>query len=382
MPVVVCLDKFRGSLSALEAGEALARGLRAGGADTVVLAVADGGEGTVAAVVAGGATPVTRRVPGPDGRPVDAVLAVRGGTAVVEMAQASGLALLGDRPQPLTAGTRGTGELIAAALDLGCRDLVLGVGGSATTDGGAGLLQALGARVLDAAGRDLPPGGAALRAVDRLDLTGLDPRLASCAVTLANDVDNPLLGPDGAPTVFGPQKGAGPEEVAVLEEGLARWAACVAAATGRDLAAAPGAGAAGGTGFAALAVLGAVLRPGIDVVLDALDADARLRDARLVVVGEGRLDESSLHGKAPVGVARRVPPGVPVVAVSGQCDVPADRLAEAGIAGCRTLLDEAGGDVARAMAEAGSLLERVGHRLAKALDEVPRSPWRNFPPNR
>ncbi|MGY1718659.1 glycerate kinase [Blastococcus sp. SYSU DS0552] len=283
------------------------------------------------------------------------------------MAQASGLALLDGRPQPLTAGTRGTGELIAAALDLGCRDLVLGVGGSATTDGGAGVLQALGAHVLDAAGDEVPPGGAALAGVDRLDLTGLDPRLGLCTVTLASDVVNPLLGPHGAAAVFGPQKGAGPADVVILEEGLARWADRVAVAVGRDLSGAPGAGAAGGTGFAALAalaVLGATRRPGIDVVLDRLGSDTHLRSARLVVVGEGRLDESSLHGKAPVGGARRTPRGVPVIAVSGQCDVPAERLAAAGISGCRALVDQAGGDEARAMGEAATLLEEIGRDLA------------------
>lgn len=366
-PVVVCLDKFRGSLTAADAGEALARGIRAGasGREVVVLPVADGGEGTVDAVVTAGASPVVRRVTGPDGRPVDATFAVRGDTAVVEMAQASGLALLADRPRPLTAGTRGTGELLRAALDAGCRQLVLAVGGSASTDGGAGLLQALGVRLLDASGHELPPGGAALRALDRLDLSGLDARLATCTVTLASDVDNPLLGPTGAAAVFGPQKGAGPDDVRVLETGLGRWAAAVAAATGHDLAAAPGAGAAGGTGFAALAVLSARLRPGIDVVLDEMDADDRLRTASVVVVGEGRLDQQSLRGKAAVGVARRTPLGVPVAAVSGQCTVDAGELRAAGIGSSWTLLDEAGGDVGRAMADAANLLERIGRRLVQ-----------------
>ena len=368
--VVVCLDKFRGSLTAVEACAALARGLAAAGPDVQVtqLPVADGGEGTVAAVVTAGATAETRRVSGPVGDPVDAVLAVSGSRAVVELAEASGLQKLPGGPQPRTATTLGTGELIRAALDLGCTSVVLAVGGSATTDGGAGLLQALGARVLDARGEPLPPGGAALRDLERVDLTGLDPRLAGCEITLASDVDNPLLGPSGAAAVFGPQKGATPEDVAVLEEGLVRWADRVAAATGRDLSAAPGAGAAGGTGFAALAVLGARQRPGIDVVLDVVDADRHLAAADLVVVGEGSLDEQSLHGKAPVGVARRTPAGVPVVAVSGACTVAPARLADAGIAGSWTLVDEAGGDVDRAMAEAAALLAGIGRRLA---DEAP-----------
>jgi glycerate 2-kinase len=368
--VVVCLDKFRGSLTARLACDALADGLRAARPDLGVtsLPVADGGEGTVDAVVTAGATEVMVRVSGPDGRPVDARLAVRGDRAVVELAEASGLGLLGERRYPLTAGTGGTGELIRAALDAGCRRIVLAVGGSATTDGGAGMLQALGARLLDARGEDLPPGGAALRSLDRVDLGGLDLRLAACEVTLASDVDNPLLGPAGAAGVFAPQKGADLPDVAMLEAGLRRWAQCVTAATGRDLSAAPGAGAAGGTGYAALAVLGARRRPGIDVVLDELDADRRLRSARLVVVGEGRLDEQSLHGKAPVGVAARTPPGVPVVAVSGSCTVSPDRLRAAGILAGWTLLDEAEGDVQRAMTEAADLLVRVGRRMA---DEWP-----------
>ncbi len=376
--VVVCLDKFRGSLTAVDACAALARGLERGRPGTTVrqLPVADGGEGTVAAVLSAGAAAVTRRVTGPDGAPVDAVLAVHDERAVIELAQASGLALLGDEPRPLTASTAGTGELIRAALDLGCRSIVLGVGGSASTDGGAGMLAALGARLLAAAGRDLPPGGAALREIDRVELSGLDPRLAGCRIVLAGDVDNPLLGPAGAAAVFGPQKGAGPDDVVVLEAGLTRWARAVARATGHDHAADPGAGAAGGAGFAALAVLGARRRPGIDVVLDELGADRVLARARLVIVGEGRLDGSSLRGKAPVGVARRTPPGVPVVAVSGECTVPEATLRAAGLLPGPTLIEEAGGDRARAMAEAPVLLERIGERLARDLPSAgpPRGP--------
>jgi glycerate kinase len=363
---VVCLDKFRGSLSAADAGAALAHGLRRGrpGLEVVVLPVADGGEGTVAAVLDAGATAVSCRVTGPLGQKVDAVLAVRGDRAVVELAQASGLHLL-DEPAPLAASTYGTGELIRAALDRGARTLVLAVGGSATTDGGAGLLAALGARLLDGRGEQLPPGGAALRDLADVDLGGLDPRLAGCSVVLASDVDNPLLGPSGAAAVFAPQKGADADGVAQLEAGLARWADRVAAATGRDLSGAAGAGAAGGTGFAALAVLGARRRPGIDVVLDEIDADRYLATAGLVIVGEGRLDAQTLRGKAPVGVAARTPAGVPVVAVSGDCTVAEGALRAAGISGSWTLLAEAGGDLARAMSEAGPLLEQVGRRLAE-----------------
>jgi glycerate 2-kinase len=369
--MVVALDKFRGSLTAVEACAALAEGLRTArpDLDVVQLPVADGGEGTVAAVVAAGWSAVTRRVSGPTGQPVDATFAVSGGRAVVELAEASGLALCGTSPQPLTATTFGTGELIRAALDEGCRMIVLGVGGSATTDGGAGLLQALGARLLDDQDRELPPGGAALRQLARVDLSGLDRRLVESTVTLASDVDNPLLGPAGAAAVFGPQKGADDADIAVLEAGLTRWAERIAVATGSDRSAQPGSGAAGGTGFAALAVLGAGMRPGIDVVLDEIDADRRLAGAGLVVVGEGRLDEQSLRGKAPVGVARRTPRGVPVVAVSGECPVDDERLRDAGISGSETLLAAAGGDRSVAMTEAARLLQGIGRRLL----DVPRA---------
>jgi glycerate kinase len=352
-------------LTAVQACAALAEGLRAAhpDLDVVPLPVADGGEGTVAAVVAAGSTAVVRRVSGPTGQPVDATFAVSGRRAVVELAEASGLALCGTSPQPLAATTFGTGELIRAALDEGCRTIVLGVGGSATTDGGAGLLQALGARLLDDQDRELAPGGAALRQLARVDLSGLDRRLTESTVTLASDVDNPLLGPAGAAAVFGPQKGADAADVAILEAGLIRWAEQLAVATGHDRSDEPGAGAAGGTGFAALAVLGASMRPGIDVVLDEIGADRRLARAALVVVGEGRLDEQSLRGKAPVGVARRTPRGVPVVAVSGDCTVDDEQLRHAGISGSETLLAAAGGNRSLAMTEAARLLEGIGRRL-------------------
>jgi glycerate kinase len=328
----------------------------------------------VAAVVAAGSTAVVRRVSGPTGQPVHATFAVSGQRAVVELAEASGLALCGTSPQPLTATTFGTGELIRAALAEGCRTIVLGVGGSATTDGGAGLLQALGARLLDDQDRELPPGGAALRDLARVDLSGLDRRLRESTITLASDVDNPLLGPAGAAAVFGPQKGADAGAVAVLEAALRRWAEHIASATGHDRSEQPGAGAAGGTGFAALAVLGASMRPGIDVVLDEIQADRRLARAGLVVVGEGRLDEQSLRGKAPVGVARRTPPGVPVVAVSGECTVDEPRLRKAGISGSETLLAAAGGNRAVAMSAAAGLLEGIGRRLLVSWPAAPTGP--------
>jgi glycerate kinase len=370
--VVVSPDKFKGSLTALEAAEAIAEGLRRGrpDVDPVLLPVADGGEGTVAAALAAGYGPRRVRVAGPTGEPVDALYAARGRAAVVEMAEASGLRRLPDgRSAPLTATTRGTGDLVRAALDAGVERLVLGIGGSATTDGGAGMAQALGARLLDADGRDLPPGGAALRDLDRLDLSGLDPRLAGLEVVVACDVDNPLTGPTGAATVYGPQKGATAADVPVLDAGLARWAEVLRRDVGADVAALPGAGAAGGLGAGTMALLGARLVSGIDLLLEVVGFAAAVEGADLVVTGEGALDEQSLHGKAPLGVAaaaRRA--GVPVVALVGRLEVDPERLRAAGVAHAFALL-ELEPDAARAQREAASLLARLAEQVAGRLGQ-------------
>ncbi|MDP9819052.1 glycerate kinase family protein [Spirilliplanes yamanashiensis] len=369
---VIALDTFKGSLTAAEATAALGAGLRDAGSATVELPVADGGEGTVDAVVAAGYGRIRRAVCGPTGEPVQASIAVRGYTAVVELAEAAGLQRLpGGRPAPLTATTYGAGELVRAALDAGTREVILAVGGSATVDGGAGLLQALGARLAPATGGPLGPGGGALRDLAAVDLSELDPRLRRVDVVLAADVDNPLLGPSGAAAVYGPQKGAGPADVAALDEGLARWATLLGAAAGRDVAAAPGAGAAGGAGFAALAALGAVRRPGIDVVLDVLELDdalaelaAEVAGGALVVVGEGSLDAQSLRGKAPVGVAARARAhGLPVVAVAGRVELTAAQLRAAGIDAAYALTDLAP-DIETAIRTAPQLLRQLGGQLA------------------
>ncbi|MCD0481403.1 glycerate kinase [Streptacidiphilus sp. ASG 303] len=371
--VLLAPDKFKGSLTAPEAARHLAAGLRRADPGTAVteLPVADGGDGTVDAAVAAGFRRREALVAGPLGAPVRAAFAVRGDTAVVEMAEASGLRRLpGGRPEPLRAGTRGTGELLRAALDAGARRIVLGVGGSASTDGGAGMLAALGARLLDDRDRPLPPGGGALPDLARVDLSGLDPRLAWTDLVLASDVDNPLLGEKGAAAVYAPQKGAGHAEVARLESGLARLAEAVGAAVGPSAAGAadlPGAGAAGGTGYAALAALGAVHRPGIATLLEVLGFDRALEEATLVVTGEGSLDAQTLHGKAPLGVAaaadRR---GVPVVAVCGRCTLTGAQLEAAGFLRVYALT-ALQPDPARSMEDAGPLLELVGEALARDL---------------
>lgn len=317
---------------------------------------ADGGDGTVEAAVAAGFERRAVRVTGPLGAPVDAAYALRGASAVVEMAEASGMRHLPDGTfAPLTATTYGTGELLRAALDAGARDIVLGVGGSATTDGGAGMLTTLGARLRDARGRPIGPGGGALRHLATADLSGLDARLAATAVTLASDVDNPLTGPQGAAAVYGPQKGAGAADVAALEAALTHYAQVLEGAVGPRAAAhvhAPGAGAAGGVGYGALVGLGAEFRPGIEVLLDVLGFAAELARADLVITGEGSLDAQTLRGKAPAGVAAAAwERGVPVVAVCGRLALDAAALRQAGLrrAYALTTLEP---DPARCVAEA------------------------------
>jgi glycerate kinase len=366
--VFVAPDKFKGSLTATEVAAAVARGFTAGRSDVEVscLPVADGGDGTLAAALAAGFEAVPVTATGPTGEPVETAFARRGDVAVVEMADVSGLARLpGGRPAARTATSRGTGEVVAAALAAGARRVVLGIGGSATTDGGAGLLQALGAELLDADGGPIGPGGAGLERLARVDVSGVAAALGGAEVVVACDVDNPLTGPTGAAAVYGPQKGADPDDVVYLDRCLTRLADAVADATGRDLRDEPGAGAAGGVGFAALAVLGAQLRPGIDLLLDLLGFERLVAGADLVVVGEGSLDEQSLRGKAPVGVARRArAAGVPsVVAVCGRRDLDDAALREAGIDAAAALTDIEP-DRDRCMAEAGPLLERLAQRIA------------------
>ncbi len=364
--VLLAPDKFKGTLTAAQVCDHLGAGIAraAPWCAVVPVPVADGGEGTLAAALAAGSTAVPVTASGPTGEPVAAAFARRGDVAVVEMAGVSGLAQLpGGRPAPLTASSAGTGELVRAALDAGCRSVVLGLGGSACTDGGAGMVRALGARLTGADGEPVAEGGAALAGATRLDLTGLDPRLREAAVVVACDVDDPLLGPRGAAAVYGPQKGADPAAVALLERGLARWAQLVTAATGADPAA-PGAGAAGGTAFAATALLGARTRPGIALVLELVGFADALAGADLVVTGEGCLDEQTLHGKAPAGVAAAArAAGVPVVAVAGRTELTPAQLRAAGFAAAYPLTDEAA-DLAECLRAPGPLLERVGERIA------------------
>jgi glycerate kinase len=368
MRVVVAPDKFKGSLTAAQVAARVAAGLAraAPGVDVVQLPVADGGDGTLEAAVSAGYRRVPVRAEGPTGDLVDTAYAERDGVAVVELADVSGLGRLpGGRLAASAASSYGTGQVIRAALAADCRRIVLGIGGSACTDGGAGMVQALGGRLADARGDEVGRGGGALGAVRSLDLAGLHPGLSSAEVVVASDVDNPLLGPRGAAAVYGPQKGAAPAEVARLDAALGRWADAVQRATGLDLAGMPGAGAAGGVGFAAMAVLGATLQPGIGLILELVGFPAALSGAGLVITGEGSLDRQTLHGKAPAGVAATArSAGIPVVAVAGRSLLSPADLEAAGIQAAYPLTDLEP-DPDRCMTEAGPLLERLVAKVAR-----------------
>jgi glycerate kinase len=329
MRVLVASDSFKGSLSSGAVGSIIAEELESAlpGVSCESLCVGDGGEGTLEAVVAScdGKTR-TIRATGPMGDAVEATFAVLPGRrAYIESAAACGLTLVDPaRRDPWQASTAGVGELIRAALDEGCRDLTIGVGGSATCDGGAGMAAALGARLLDEEGHALAGRGRDLGRVREVDISGLDRRLSGCSVHVMCDVENPLCGADGAIAVFGPQKGVAPSDIAPFDAGMARWADAVARAIGRDLSCVPGAGAAGGLAFGLAALASAELVSGIECVLDLVGFDQALAGARLVVTGEGHLDAQTAQGKVVAGVAARSKAaGVPCIAIVGGADADA-----------------------------------------------------------
>lgn len=374
MRVLVACDKFKGSLTAREVIEHIGAGLRdvVPHLDVRSVIVADGGDGTLEAALAAGFDRRALTCSGPTGESVETAYAVQsvagvGGEAMalVEMADACGLTRLSEGGlDPLNASSRGLGEVIAAALDQGYRQIIVGIGGSASTDGGAGMLSALGAKFLDAGGRDLPDGGAALRELAYVDLSMLHLAIADTAFTVACDVDNPLLGQFGAAAIFGPQKGANSHEVTMLDGALARLADMMAAQTGRSMSDAPGAGAAGGVGWAALEVLGATMRPGIELILELSGFDEAVQGASLVITGEGSLDVQTLLGKTPAGVAKAAgTAGVPVVAVCGRASLDDADLQRTGLARVYRLTDLEP-DPAVSMRDAGPLLRRVSAQVA------------------
>ena len=377
MHILLACDKFKGTLTSAQVATALTPALTDAGHTVASVPIADGGDGTVAAALAAGFEARTTTVGGPLGHPVEAQWARSGDTALVEMAQASGLALVTpSRDSALNAGTHGTGALITAALDAGCTLIVLAVGGSSSTDGGAGMLTALGAQLLNDSGQPVPPGGLGLLEVDRIDLTGLDERLRDTQVILASDVDNQLLGEVGAAAVYGPQKGAQPTEVALLDRALAHFRDRLAQTAGlnallpegttvEDLALTPGAGAAGGTGFGAMTVLGAQMRPGADYIMELVGFADALAAADLVVTGEGRFDAQTLHGKGPGEVIDRAhEAGLPVWVVCGAAELTADDSpGVTGIIELRSLAPEE-----TCLRDPQPVVEQAGTELAQRLE--------------
>lgn len=344
MRVVLAPDSFKESMTAAEAAAAMARGVRQVYPDAQCIAkpLADGGEGTLAVLSAAlAADLISVDTQDALGRPMRAPLGLTGsGTAIIEAATVIGLAQLPAAERRIErASSMGLAALIRAALDAGSTRIIIGLGGTATCDGGAGLLAGLGARLRDASGRSLPPNPVGLAGLAEVDLRGLDARLSACQIVAASDVTNPLLGADGAATVFAPQKGADAQQVRWLEAGLTRWADVLAAAGAGDLRDRPGAGAAGGLG-AALLALGAVLRSGSELIAEAIGLDAAIDDADLVLTGEGSLDGQTAAGKAPLGVLRiAAGRGVPVLAFGGRVR-DRDRLDELGFAELISLSDD------------------------------------------
>ncbi|MBP1763549.1 MAG: glycerate kinase [Firmicutes bacterium] len=338
MRFIVAPDSYKGSISAIGVAEAMEQGIKAvfPAAEVLKAPIADGGEGTVVALVEiTGGEIITQEVIGPLGDPLQAHWGILGDkeTAVIEMAAASGLPLVPkDRLDPRITTTYGTGQLMHAALDRGVKKIIIGIGGSATNDGGMGMAKALGARFFDHNGNELPEGGAALKNLARVDILGLDPRLAGTEILVACDVDNPLCGPRGASAVYGPQKGATPEMIVELDAALAVFAERATEATGKEVAELPGAGAAGGLGAGLMFFSNAQLRPGVEIVLEAAGFSDMAAKADLVFTGEGRTDFQTAFGKAPVGVAKVAKQfGVPVVCLSGGLGPGAEHVLTEGI---------------------------------------------------
>lgn len=322
--IVIACDSFKGSLSSGDVGKAAAEGIHRvdPSVETRIVAVADGGEGTVQALVSGlEGTYISCQVRGPLDDTVDATYGISGDghTAIMEMAQASGLTLIPElRRNPLYTSTYGTGQMIKDALDRGCTTILMGIGGSATNDGGMGLLEALGVRFLNAGGTELKPCGKSLGELHSIDLSGMDRRARDAGFMIACDVDNPLSGHDGAAYVFAPQKGADEAAVKHLDEGLRNYARVIQQTIGRDVSSMPGAGAAGGLGACFAAFFNATLKPGIELMLDAIHFDDIIAGADMIITGEGQLDSQTVHGKAPYGVLQHgLRRHIPVVAIGG-----------------------------------------------------------------
>ena len=376
MKVVIAPDSYKGCLSALEVAKAMERGVLSvfSSAEVRKIPIADGGEGTVAALVT--ATNGQFRqteVTDPLGNKIIAQWGILGDrrTAVIEMAAASGLPLVPkEKRDPRFTTTFGTGELIQAALAEGLPKIIIGIGGSATNDGGTGMARALGVRFLNAAGQEVAAGGGSLAEICQIDTTGLDLRLKNTEIVVACDVDNPLCGTRGASAVFGPQKGATPEMVQQLDAGLAKYASCARLATGRDVAEKAGAGAAGGLGAGLMFFTPAQLKPGVEIVLDAVGFSDIVRDADFVITGEGRTDFQTAFGKAPVGVAKVAKThGVPVFCISGGLGEGADDVLAQGIDAVMSICDRPL-SLEECMAAGAQLIEPAAARLSRIIMAV------------
>ena len=371
MKIVIAPQAFKGSLQAYEAANAMQKGVAAVDAaiQTVLLPIADGGSGTVRAMVeATGGQLIDTAVHGPLGDTVTAAWGILGDslTAVIEMSAASGLSLIPkDKLNPLKASTYGTGELILAALNSGCRSVIIGLGDSATVDGGAGMAEALGIRLLDEKGNQIPRGGGGLPLLHHIDSSGRHPLIETARISGACDVTNPLYGPEGAAEVYGPQKGATPDMVRQLDAALRHFAAIVARDTGRNIGTLPGGGAAGGLGAGLVAFLGATLQSGVDLVCDSIGFDEHLADADLVLVGEGRMDFQTAFGKTAVGIARRAKQqNVPVVALCGELGDGYENVYAHGIDAVMSILPRCM-DKTEAMRAAPLLLEEATERAIR-----------------
>ena len=362
MKIVIAPDSFKGSASSSDIATWIESGILSviPDCETIKIAIGDGGEGSLDAVLQAGFTAHSVEVSGPLGNPVSALIAIKGDTAFIEMAQASGLSQLpGGKKDALNATSFGTGQLILAALDKGATKIILAIGGTATTDAGAGALQALGVKLLDSTGAEIAPGGAALINCVSIDTSALDSRLAKVSFTLASDVTNPLLGSQGAAHIFSPQKGATPEQVEVLEKSLAHFASLV----GSQFATAPGAGAAGGFGFMAYAFLKAEARSGIDLILDLVEFDSKIAGADAIITGEGRFDSQSVHGKAPWGILQRAAKlSIPTYLVCGD----ADTHHASGYAGIHKLTSIES-DIDKCITSPAPLVTQLGASIAKLL---------------
>lgn len=373
MKIVIAPDSFKESLTALHVCEAVEKGIRTHFPDAEISKVpmADGGEGTVQSLVdATGGQIIQAKVTGPLDKEVEAFYGILGDgkTAVIEMAAASGLHHVPvDRRNPLITTTRGTGELILKALDHKVKHIIIGIGGSATNDGGAGMAKALGAKLLDANGAEIKEGGGSLDQLASIDLTNLDPRLAEVKVEVACDVDNPLTGETGASAVFGPQKGATPDMVKRLDRNLAHYAAVIEKEMNIHIQSVPGAGAAGGLGGGLLAFLSAELKPGVDIVIEATQLESYIKDADLVITGEGRIDGQTIYGKTPIGVAKTAKKhSVPVIAIAGSIGTGSEAVYEHGISALFSVVPGAV-DLSEALEKAGENIERTAKNVASVI---------------